>query len=143
MFALLAAIFGAICWGIAPIFGKLGLGKVDPLLGLCARTLIATCFVLGWLAASRGFHRLQEISPRTLVLIGIEAILATLVGDLAYFAALKWGGAAKTSLVMATSPLITVAVSSLTLGERLNWIQIGGALLIACGLVLVGSQPWN
>jgi len=141
MFAFVAAIFGAVCWGIAPIFGKLGLGKVDPLLGLCARTLIATCFVLGWLTATRGFHRLQGIPLRSLVLIGIEAILATLVGDLAYFAALKWGGAATTSLVMATSPLITVICSALTLGERLNLVQFCGALLIAGGLVLVGSQP--
>jgi transporter family protein len=137
MLALVAAIIGAVCWGVAPIFGKLGLARLDPMTGLCARTLFAATIILGWLAASGTFDRLVRAPPAALVLIGIEAILATLAGDLAYFTALKLGRAGDTSMVMATSPLVTVVFAALILNERMGPIQLAGAVLIAVGLALL------
>ena len=41
------AILGAVCWGIAPLFGKVGLRGVNFLDGLVARTAITLLFVSG------------------------------------------------------------------------------------------------
>ncbi|MEW6227989.1 MAG: EamA family transporter [Bacillota bacterium] len=141
MRTLLMSLFAALCWGIAPVFGKIGLAKVDPVAGLCLRTLIASGIVTGWLLVSGGLRVIETVSGRAWAFIAVEAVLATLVGDLAYYAALKWGGAAQVSLVMSTAPLFTLLVAVGYLQETATWAQVIGAVFIVCGLFLVGLGP--
>lgn len=141
MRTLLLSLFAALCWGIAPVFGKIGLAKVDPVAGLCLRTLIASGLVTSWLLATGGLRAMESVSGRAWAFIAVEAVLATLVGDLAYYAALKWGGAARVSLVMSTAPLFTLLIAVEYLQETATWTQVIGALFIVCGLFLVGLGP--
>ncbi|MDI7247049.1 MAG: EamA family transporter [Bacillota bacterium] len=141
MWTVLVALFGALCWGIAPIFGKIGLARVDPLAGLCLRTLIASGIVTGWLLVSGELRAMETVSSRAWLFIALEAILATLVGDLAYYAALKCGGAAQVTLVMSTAPLFTLIIAVVYLREVTTWAQVIGAVLIVCGLFLVSLGP--
>lgn len=139
--ALLLALAGTLCWGIAPIFGKLGLARVDPATGLALRTLLAASLVIGWLLASGRFEQLRGVPSGSWLLLGIEAILATLVGDLAYYAALKWGSVSDVTLVMSAAPLVTLWTASVLLGEAVTVHRVAGALLIVGGVVLIGVQP--
>jgi len=141
MWTVLVALFGALCWGIAPIFGKIGLARVDPVAGLCLRTLIASGIVAGWLLVGGGLRTIETVSSRASLFIAAEAVLATLVGDLAYYAALKWGGAAQVALVMSAAPLFTLVIAVLYLRETATWAQVVGAVLIVCGLFLVSLGP--
>ena len=141
MWTVLVALFGALCWGIAPIFGKMGLARVDPIAGICLRTLIASGIVAGWLLVSGGLRAMETVSSRAWLFIALEAVLATLVGDLAYYAALKWGGAAQVTLVMFTAPLFTLLIAVVYLQESDTWAQVIGAVLIVCGLFLVSLGP--
>ncbi|MGE5593331.1 MAG: EamA family transporter [Betaproteobacteria bacterium] len=141
MWTVLVALFGALCWGIAPIFGKIGLARVDPVAGLCLRTLIASGIVAGWLLVGGGLRTIETVSSRASLFIAVEAVLATLVGDLAYYAALKWGGAAQVALVMSAAPLFTLVIAVLCLREAATWAQVVGAVLIVCGLFLVSLGP--
>lgn len=139
MSSLLLALIGTICWGIAPIFGKLGLMKADALSALCLRTLIAAGMVICWLAFSGKSPSLRYFMPSSYVFIALEAVLATLVGDLAYYAALKRGQAGSVMLVMSTSPLITLAMALVFLGEEPSWSQLIGAVLVVIGLLLIAN----
>lgn len=141
MWTVLVALFGAICWGIAPVFGKMGLARVDPIAGLCLRTLIASAIVSGWLLVGGGLRAMETVSGKASLFIALEAVLATLVGDLAYYAALKWGGAAQVTLVMSAAPLFTLVVAVVYLQESATWAQVIGAVLIASGLFLVSLGP--
>lgn len=141
MWTVLVALFGALCWGIAPIFGKMGLARVDPIAGLCLRTLIASGIVAGWLLVSGGLRAMETVSSRAWLFIALEAVLATLVGDLAYYVALKCGGAAQVTLVMSTAPLFTLLIAVVYLQEATTWAQVIGAVLIVCGLFLVSLGP--
>ncbi|MHB8156746.1 MAG: EamA family transporter [Desulfocucumaceae bacterium] len=136
----LYAILGMFCWGLAPLFGKLGLYKVNPATALSLRTLIAATVVIFWLIGSRGFSQVFQVPPLFWILIAIEAILATLLGDLAYFAALKKGNINDVSMIMACSPLITMLFSYLFLGEMIKNLQLIGAFFITVGLVFVGMD---
>ena len=141
MWTILVALFGALCWGIAPIFGKMGLARVDPIAGLCLRTLIASGIVAGWLLVSGGLRAMETVSSKAWLFIALEAVLATLVGDLAYYVALKCGGAAQVTLVMSTAPLFTLLIAVVYLQEATTWAQVIGAVLIVCGLFLVSLGP--
>jgi len=135
------ALFGTFCWGLAPIFGKLGLQNVNPVTALAARTLLASLVITLWLVQVQGFDRIATIAPRSMLFIAIEAVLATLVGDLAYFAALKLGNINDVTIIMSTSPMITVVLSNVVLGEPMHRYQLGGVLAIVVGLILIGIQP--
>lgn len=136
--ALLVALFGAACWGIAPIFGKLGLRDVHPMDGLAARTAVTLSVLLVWVLTTGALRRLKTIGPEGWFHLGIEAFLATLAGDLAYYAALKWGNAGHAAVILSVSPVITAWAAHLFLGESFTHVQIVGIVLVAAGVVLVG-----
>ncbi|MBC9785010.1 EamA family transporter [Heliobacterium chlorum] len=138
MYAFWLAFFGAVCWGMAPVFGKVGLRGIPTIDGLAARTLITILLVGLWVLISGNIGRISEISARSWYFLAMEAFLATFAGDLAYYAAIKRGDIGQTALVLAASPLITVFAGYYFLGETMSPLKFGGASLIVLGVVLVG-----
>jgi transporter family protein len=80
---------------------------------------------------------LKSIPAKALVLLIIEAAMATILGDLAYFAALKRGSASIVMIIMACSPLVTILFSVFFLHEALTYKVLFGAFLTFVGLILV------
>jgi transporter family protein len=134
---LFYALFGMFCWGLAPLFGKLGLYNVNPVAALTLRTTIAFLLVTAWNVGTRGLGDFLQIPLAFWIFIAIEALLATLVGDLAYFVALKHGNINDVTLIMSCSPLITMVCSFLFLAEVIYPRHIFGAILIISGLICI------
>ncbi len=135
------AFMAMICWGISPLFGKLGLIKVHSITALSIRTLFAATLILGWNMYFGGFKDFQTIPLKNFIFILLEALLATLVGDLTYFMALKRCNINQVNLIMSSSPIVTMLASYAFLKERATCYQVIGALLIISGLILVGLEP--
>lgn len=131
------AIFGMICWGIAPIFAKIGLSNVNPMAGLVLRTLIAAGMVTAWIGVSGNLGQVKQIPFNSWILLGIEAILATLLGDLAYYAAIKRGEVSVVTVIMASSPLVTMICAIIFLGEQITMFRLIGASFIILGIILI------
>ncbi len=137
------AIFGMICWGIAPIFAKIGLHNLDPLPGLIIRTLISSFLMLsfigfrGLMGFNEALNQIADVPIKTWLLIAIEALLATLVGDLAYYAAIKKGNVSVVTVIMSSSPLVTMLVSTVFLGEEITVTRIMGAMLVIAGIMII------
>ncbi|TCL64709.1 transporter family protein [Hydrogenispora ethanolica] len=140
MNAVFLALFGALCWGIAPLFGKVGLRGINPYVGLSARTIITVCLVTGFILGQGGLEKIASIPARRWLYLAAEAFFATFIGDLAYYAAIKKGAIGQTSLILSTSPLITLWAGWFFLGEALSPAKICGAVLIIIGLVLIGFK---
>lgn len=121
------------------MFGKLGLEKLNPVDGLAARTLVTLGFVIAWLIGSGRLQRLFVISGTEWAYLGAEAFFAALAGDLAYYAALKWGTAGVTAVALSLSPLLTLWLSSVVLKESFTLVQVAGSLLVMVGMALVMS----
>ena len=134
---ILLALFGMICWGIAPIFAKIGLSNISPVVGLTIRTLFAGSIVLSWTLIGGSMPNIKSIPLSTWLLIAIEALLATLIGDLAYFSAIKKGDVSLVTIIMSSSPLITLLVSAIFLGEQITFIRFVGSAIIIIGIILV------
>lgn len=131
------AIFGMICWGLAPVFGKLGLSRADPLAGLALRTYLSTGLLTIIMVVSGSWIHIKDIPRQSWIYIGIEGILATLVGDLAYYAALKYGEVSFVTLIMSSSPLVSIIASSLILNEQITLTKFAGGVLILAGIALI------
>ncbi|HPP35970.1 MAG TPA: EamA family transporter [Clostridiales bacterium] len=134
---VLLALFGMICWGIAPVFAKAALKDIDPTAGLVLRTIFAASVVSGWVIISGNFSKVSSIPAATWWLIATEALLATLVGDLAYYAALKKGDVSLVTIVMSSSPLVTILCSAVFLGEQITLMRLVGAILVIAGIILI------
>lgn len=134
---ILLAIIGMVCWGIAPIFAKIGLQNVNPLAGLALRTMLAASLIVGWVVLDGTIANVKSIPFSSWLIIGIEAILATLIGDLAYFAAIKKGDVSLVTIIMSSSPLVTILCAAIFLGEHITFQRLAGAALVVLGIVLI------
>lgn len=134
---VLLALFGMVCWGIAPIFAKLALKNVNSIAGLTIRTLFAASAVLLFTVFSGHYPAIKGIPASSWIFIAIEAILATLVGDLAYFMAVKRGNVSLVTIIMSSSPLVTILCAVLFLGEHITFLRLAGSLLVILGIILI------
>lgn len=134
---LVYALAGVFCLGLAPLFGKTVLNSVSPVTAFVLRTTIAAIIIATWFLSARGYNELLTVPPSLWLIITIEAILAALLGDLAYFYALKEGNINEVSLIMACAPLITLILSYFLLHEMVTTSQVIGAFFITIGLVLI------
>jgi transporter family protein len=139
MNAYVFALIGLIFWGIAPIFGKIGLVEVAPGLALFIRSSIITAILLAWLLISGQAPCLAGVAPRSWLFIGLEGICAALLGHLAYYYALKWGEVSLVSPVIAAFPVVTVLLAFLLLGEKFTPGKLVGALLIVLGIIVLNK----
>jgi transporter family protein len=132
-YILMAVVF----WGLAPVFGKLGLEKIDPLLAISIRTIGLAAIVLIVLIFTGRWEEVGEVDPRSGALILLEGVFAGLLGHFAYYFALKAGEVSKTVLLVRGAPIITVVLGVLVFGEKLSFTEIGGMVLIISGSVLM------
>lgn len=136
LMVFILALIGMLCWGIAPLFVKLGLKGVDPLVGLAVRTTFTIIIITGIMFINGSIFKLGSIPAASLVLLALEAIFATLIGDLAYFAAIKRGAVSLVTIIMSSSPLVTIIFSVIFLGEQVTLARVAGAGLIILGIII-------
>ena len=138
--ALLFAMVAMALWGVAPVLGKLGLKGIDPLAALAIRSGAVTLALAAAVTVTGRWPQVLAAPPREAGLIVLEGLFAALLGQLAYYYALKYGEVGKVAPTVAAFPLVAVAVGLAVLGEKLTWGKALGALLIAAGVVLVNYR---
>ncbi|ADL08923.1 EamA family transporter [Thermosediminibacter oceani] len=132
IFALLTALF----WGAAPILGKMGLAKLPPFLALSLRSFTISAVLLATGLLSGSFKNLS-IETRSFLFIAGEGLMASLLGQLAYYYALKYSEASKVVPISSAFPLVTVALAFLFLRESLTLKKFFGTLLVILGIILI------
>lgn len=80
-------------------------------------------------------------APRALALIG-SALIGPGVGDLLYYGSIRTLGVARTfPVAMAASPLFTIVLAAVVVGESITPSVIGGGALIVAGITLITLRP--
>ena len=134
-----------VCWGLSPVYWK----QVDSLAPavLIGHRVLWALLVLGallWMRPADRFMR-QHVSTR---IIGTYAVTAALlyVNWLTFVWAVTSGFIVEVSLGYFLSPLITVSLGVVVLGERLRPAQWTAVGLASTGLLYLttaaGSLPW-
>lgn len=133
VFALLALIL----WGLAPIFAKLGLVEISPLLGLSIRTFVVASILLIFGLTTGEIAGLSKIDSRSALFLVGEGIFAGLLGHLAYFYGLKLSEASRVVPIAMAFPIITVVIGILFLHEGVSLTKIVGVPLVVGGIILL------
>jgi transporter family protein len=134
---ILLLIMTVLLWGTTPVIEKIGLVKVDPLVGVTIRSTIVTVsllivtFLLG-----RG-KTLMEVDGKGFLIFGASGLMAGFLGMWTYYAALKMEATSKIVPIAASYPLVTALLSVLVLKEGVTFPRAIGTALIVAGIWLV------
>ncbi|QUH18469.1 EamA family transporter [Alkaliphilus sp. B6464] len=134
---ILLSLIGMICWGIAPILAKIGLKAMNPITGLALRSFITTVIITLYINIDSNVVKLKDITFYGLLFIGLEAVFSTIVGDIAYYAAIKKGNVSLVTMIMSASPVVTLFGAMYLLGEQITITKIIGVLLVILGIILI------
>ena len=131
------ALITALLFGLAPIFGKLGLEGVNPIFALCIRSFIISRIMLSYLLINNDIISFADVSKTSWVFIALEGICAALLGQLFYYYALKSGEASVVVPIIAIFPLFTFIIATIFLEDKISLSKIGGIVFIVLGVVLL------
>ena len=136
MVILLLVVTTLLC-GFTPILEKIGLTKVDPVVGITIRSAVATVgLLILTLLLGRG-RALIEVDGKGFLLFGASGVLAGALGMWAYYAALKMEATSKIVPISASYPLVTALLSVLILREGVTLPRVIGTALIVIGIWFV------
>lgn len=127
----------AILWGATPILEKMGLTKVDPLVGVTIRSAIVTVGLLILTLLLGKGKSLMSLDGKSILLFGASGMMAGLFGMWTYYTALKMEATSKIVPIAACYPLVTALLSVLVLNEGLSLSRVVGTALIVAGIWLV------
>jgi transporter family protein len=99
-----------ICWGIAPLFGKAAMLRINPWVGLTMRSFVIALIMLIWVIVS---------------------------GHLAYFYAIKYGMISRVIPITAAFPLIALLGGLFLFSERISWDRLVGTIMIIVGIIII------
>lgn len=133
LFALLTAAF----WGAATVLDKLALARLQPLVGVAARSLAITLIACGALAATLRERAWQGIDARSWFFIILSGMFSGLLGQWTYYKALKYSEASRVVPIVGGYPLIAFALAVFLLGESITVQKVCGAALVVAGIVLL------
>ena len=133
------ALLASLCWGLAPLFEKAGLrGNADPALSVFIRSLGVITGALAILPLLwRLPGRFSDIPPRQWLLLCAGGFLASIVGQLCFYRALKIGDVSRVVPVGASYPVISCLIGILLLREPLTAAKGIGILLVVGGTFLL------
>ena len=135
---LLFALFAAFLWGLAPVFEKLGLIRISPLVGLTIRNIAITIIVLIIALFTNVGKEIVHADFKSVLFVVIGGIIAGLLGIWSYLEALKHWEASRVVPIAGAYPLFAFILSMVFLGENLTLQKGIGVILIVSGIVLLG-----
>jgi transporter family protein len=127
----------AVLWGATPIMEKIGLAKVDPLIGVTARSTIVTVLLLAVVLVTGKGKDLIHMDGRNILIFGASGVMAGFLGMWTYYIALKMEPTSKIVPIAACYPLVTALLSYLILQEGITLSRAVGTALIVSGIWLV------
>ncbi|MBI2174035.1 MAG: EamA family transporter [Candidatus Omnitrophica bacterium] len=131
------ALLTAGIWGVVPLMEKTGLGSLDPRLGVMVRSLgvLAGLLLFGWMLAP--WSAVRTMSWGAIALLAGGGLLASFVGQLAFYHALKSGAVSQVTPVAGAYPLIAALLGWVFLREPFTLLRFFGVVCVVIGVILL------
>lgn len=134
------AFLAAVSWAAAPVLYRRGVDHVSyaglgavRCSGYIATTALFLLFTMG-----PGAFVLPDL--RTLAMVSGCSLVWIVLGDFFYFSALHKLGVSICVSITSAYPLLVVPASWIFLGERVNPVVFGAAILIVAGLIILSPK---
>ena len=137
MTAFLWALLTACIWGVVPLMEKVGLGRASPTLGVFVRSLGVVIGLVVFSLFSSPWEALRSLSWPSVFLLAGGGLLASFVGQWAFYHALKSGALSQVTPVAGTYPLVAALLGWSILREPLTVSRAVGVLFVVAGVILL------
>jgi bacterial/archaeal transporter family protein len=129
------AILAAIVWGIAPLAEKAGLRNIEPMSGVLVRSLgvIAGAIILA-MFNSNVLKTALKAEPKTIIFLFLGGVLASILGQIFFYNALKNGEVSKMVPIAATYPLVSFLLGLIFFGESFTVLKGLGIVFVILGV---------
>lgn len=132
------AMLAALTWGCVPLIEKMGLMKINPYAGLffrCWGVILGMVFLFIWKSSEikSSFSPL----PTGFVYLILGGFLASVVGQIFFYNALKSGEASRVVPVSGAYPLISFLLAVFLLGEQVTVAKCIGVVFVLAGVFLL------
>ena len=131
------AVITAVVWGIVPLMEKAGLGAADPVAGVVVRSLGVVGGLVLFSVVKTPWDALRGLSGSSILLLMGGGLLASFIGQMAFYHALKAGALSQVTPVAGTYPLVAACLGWILLREPLTVARVAGVLLVVSGVALL------
>ena len=138
MSAFFWALLTAGIWGIVPLMEKLGLrGTVAPTTGVLVRSVGVVIGLVVLSVVWSPWAALRTLNWSSIVLLAGGGFLASVVGQLAFYQALKTGAISQLTPVAGAYPLVAALLGWWVLREPLTLTRALGVVCVVIGVALL------
>ncbi len=137
--ALLYCLITVIAWGVASVLDKVMMRELSPWAAVFARMIIGTAIVGAYAVGSGALGELRGVSVGIWAALVGSALLGSLIGQVAYYSAMRHADASSVVPITATYPLVGAMLAIGLLREPLTASKVGGALLVVAGIILLSG----
>ena len=132
------ALAAAVCWAVSTVMVREALATVDVAVANSVRLSILMVALFALSLRQGGIGRLEEYGFRTLLVVFLAGVIGMGLGTYTFLSAVQLSGAARTSVLTASTPLFGVPFSIL-LKEKPCARALAGTVLTVAGVVLTVS----
>lgn len=125
------AISAAVCWSVASVFYKKGIGA-GAIPAVLIRTFFAMLFIFILYLAIRGWY--FDFTLMGFIFLNLGGLFRLILGGAAYMKGLENISVSRFIPILFTFPLLTILLSALLLDEKIRQEVIAGTLLIVIGI---------
>ncbi|MFC1624453.1 EamA family transporter [Candidatus Omnitrophota bacterium] len=135
MKAFYFALMTAIIWGAVPVLEKLGLARIAPTAGVFIRFFgVVIGAVILAIFNNQALRTALKADPRTIFFLALGGFMASIVGQIFFYNALKTGEASKVVPIAGIYPLVSFLLGIIFLGECFTATKAAGVTFVILGL---------
>jgi len=135
--AYVFALGAMFCWGLAPLFGKIGVTRVEPHVALLIRNFAVSVILLIWASLSGNLYRIATVDIKSGLFLVLDGLAGALGGALFLYLALKHGETTRVVPITSAFPIVAFAGAVIFLSEKPTLEKLLGTGLILAGLIII------
>lgn len=128
--------FTIVLWGISPVFDKMALNAINPVLAVAIRMMAAGSIMFAYVLIFNKAEVIKKLDLKSVILF-VTASSFSLLGFVFYFKALSGGFASKIVPAAATYPLFTSMIAFLIMKESFSMKKLIAIIFIVTGVALI------
>ena len=134
--AILLAVLVTIIWSTSWVLIKIGLADIPAMTFAGLRYMLASLIFFPLLLKKDIRAQIKRLSARQWVTMVVLGVVLYTIGQGGQYLGLAYLPSVTVSLILNLSALFVAIVSSITIKEKLNWLQWIGVLLNLAGVVI-------
>ena len=141
--AVLLAVLVTIIWSTSWVLIKIGLADIPAMTFAGLRYVLASLLFLPLLLKKDIRQQIKRLSKREWAVMVLLGVVLYTVGQGGQYLGLAYLPSVTVSLILNLSALFVAIVSSITIKEKLNWLQWIGVILNLAGVLLYFNPANN